>query len=201
MVEGDYGAGPRSGSVECPAVREADAPRHDVFTRGSLCRPLCDQAKSLRTRRRRADGAAFAGPDRGPASLGGRGCRPVVICRWCCPVAVAPGKRMEPATRVPSRLPLRAKIPSTSRRTTTAPRPARQAPLRRREGDRPGRAHLFIVALVTGRADECSCRRESVAVGRMWRTLPRTYVRGYGADVATQGRRVKIRVACGGNRG
>ena len=41
-------------------------------------------------------------------------------------------------------------------------------------------AHLYIVALVTGGADECSCRRESVAVGWMWRTLPRTYVRGYG---------------------
>ena len=46
------------------------------------------------------------------------------------------------------------------------------------------RAYFFIVALVTGRADDRSCRRESVAVGGMWRTLPRTYVRGYGADVA-----------------
>ena len=48
----------------------------------------------------------------------------------------------------------------------------------------PERARFFIVALVTGGADECSCRRESVAVGWMWRTLPRTYVRSYQADVA-----------------
>ena len=41
------------------------------------------------------------------------------------------------------------------------------------------RAHLFIVALVAGQADDGSRRRESVAVGWMWWTLPRTYVRGY----------------------